>query len=119
MPRLRLAFAAYAVLLIALIWQSTPRPIGDGAEYFVQARALSELRSPALTAAQVRDYTAWLNGLGEPFHRLRVSHTYRSETARYEVPHFWVYSAFAAPLLLSTRWLGLHPNHAFTVLNAP
>jgi hypothetical protein len=109
---------AFSLLLISQVAGSSPRRVGDGAEYLAMALNLSEFHLPALSPGE-------LAHIKERFARLEIGFaddplTYPNLVARdgrQEFPHFWFYSALAAPLVWVTRVLGVHPNFSFTFLN--
>jgi len=109
---------AFSLLLISLVAGSSPRRVGDGAEYLAMALNLSEFHFPAVSPGE-------LALLKERFARLETGFaddplTFPNLVAsdgRQDFPHFWFYSALAAPLVWVTRVLGLHPNLGFTIIN--
>ncbi len=118
-PRGRWYFLlAFSLLLISLVAGSSPSRVGDGAEYLAMAMSLSEFHSPALSPEEIAH-------LQERFARLEtgfagVPLTFPNlvaEDGRQDFPHFWFYSALAAPWVRVTRVLHLHPNFSFTIVN--
>jgi hypothetical protein len=108
----------FSLLLISLVAGSNPRRVGDGAEYLAMTLNLSEFHLPALSHGE-------LAHIQERFARLETGFaddplTFPNLVAkdgRQDFPHFWLYSALAAPLVWVTRALDLHPNFSFTLLN--
>jgi hypothetical protein len=108
--------ASLTAVLIAASADSNPRRVGDGAEYLVMALNLSRLHPPALSVDEKRELVD----------RLAVTPGFRISTldqplvgadGRQDFPHFWLYPLVVAPVLAVVNGLGLHPNHAFTIVN--
>ncbi len=116
-------------LVAALSFSQVDRE-GDWAEYLAYAHAFSThltpdirpqdsayvanlMPSPQSAAGQAHDT---LEAGGIPHSGFHGDHL---ETASGKVYtwHFWLYSAFVAPLLTIVRWLGLPPLNAFVLCN--
>lgn len=108
----------YVLLLVALAALSTPRRVGDGLEYAAVALNLAAGRPPSLGPD---DKNAIAPSLAEwrdapPVTALNWPELVGRD-GRQDVPHAWVYPAVVAPALWITDALGVHANHAFTLVN--
>jgi hypothetical protein len=115
-PRLleRLRFAAlFAVFVLALVAESTPRFVGDGIEYVAMASNLAEGRPPALSAGELRSirgrYPDLVGTLEWP--------DLVGADGRQDFAHFWLYPAFAAPLVRLARAFGASALVGFAAFN--
>ena len=102
---------AYGLVLAALLLGSTPRAEGDYLEYVAMALQMASLQGPALTLPELDAIRAEL----EPF-GIAIQQTMPPGTV-YHFPHFWFYSALAAPGVAMTRVLAVHPVYGFALLN--
>jgi hypothetical protein len=106
-----------AVLVTAPL-DSTPRRVGDGNEYMAMAVNLSHGRPPALSRddriAVDRELAAFEGDFAVP----PVDTTLVGVDGRQDSFHFWLYPLIVAPWLAAARAAGLHPNAAFTLVNA-
>jgi hypothetical protein len=117
--RRRALLAAYAALLVFLVFGSSPRRVGDGAEYLAMAHNLQHLRPPSLTKAERRETRSLFKAVGSGYEDVRLSRDARllGKDGRQDLTHFWLYPALAAPWLWVTAGLGLNPTYAFTLVN--
>lgn len=98
---------------------STPRRIGDGGEYFVMALQLASGKPPALSPADLTQYKALLSRLGGGFESSLLDYPdLTAADGRQDFLHFFLYSAIVAPAVPLVGAVGLHPNWAFTIVNA-
>lgn len=98
---------------------STPRRVGDGGEYVVMARQLAAGRAPSVTAAELGEARAALAELGGGFETSLLEYpALVGRDGRQEFLHFFLYPLITAPALLAVSALGVHPNWAFSVVNA-
>lgn len=112
--------AAFLVLVTALISLANPRQVGDGREYVAQAFRMSRLAVPAVSEIEADRIDAEIDrvdpdyqtGLGGVLHE-----QWRGSDGRYEMSHFWLYSALAVPGVWTARLVGFHPHYAFTIVN--
>lgn len=112
-----LVWAALILVLVAAAADSTPRRVGDGAEYIAMALALSHGSPPALTDGELRDATAALDAApGFEFHGSLAQAPLRSG-GRQDFYHFWLYPLTVAPVLAVGRFVGLTFFVAFTLVN--
>jgi hypothetical protein len=98
---------------------SAPRRVGDGGEYFVMALQLASGRPPSLSAedlARVRQELAVLDGGFES--SLLDYPDLVANDGRQDFLHFFLYSLVVAPAVPLVTAAGLHPNWAFTFVNA-
>ena len=102
---------------VALVAESSTRRVGDGHEYIAMARQLSALRRPSVSQREldmVAGEMAALPGYGPTDLR---EPTLVAADGRQDFRHFWVYPMVVAPVLAVVRAIGLHWNHAFTMVN--
>ena len=112
-----LTTALLAGFYLSLVADSRPRRVGDGHEYLAMARQMSTGRPPALSAADLVRVSSEMERLGSGWSvDLAAPHLTGSD-GRQDFPHFWLYSAFVAPIVAVFALSGLHWNHAFTVFN--
>jgi len=113
-PRVALSLAA---VLLAGIADSSPRRVGDGAEYVAMAVNLSRGRLPSLSPDNIVETSARLeatpgfNDMGIPLN-VPAGADGRSDTY-----HFWLYPLLVAPLLALADLAHLHLNYAFAAVN--
>jgi Glycosyltransferase family 87 len=100
----RIFLAALIALLAILLARSTPRLIGDGAEYLAVADNLSRFQRPSLNYRQRQEARLEFPRLAGP-------------DGRQDVLHFWIYPALAAVPLMIVRALQLEPAVAFAFVN--
>ncbi len=114
-----LLWLAFAVAIV--LGAITPiRRTGDAHQYYAMAFALSHLRPPALTPAEMTSFKAWrdsqpvdsnfaLGGL--------LDQPTLVANGRQEFSHFWFYPLLAAPFVSGADLLGFHPGRGFLVIN--
>jgi hypothetical protein len=135
----RLATLAFAVWLVGLVWDRTPRRklivlvpvagmvlaasaesqpqrVGDSHEYVAMARGIAGLSGPARSEADVRASLADDWNERSPALTVVVP-SLRGRDGRYDFPHFWLYPALAAPFVPLADALGLHVRWAFFAVN--
>jgi hypothetical protein len=113
-----IAFAYGAALLIVAA-ASTPRRVGDGAEYVVMALRFASLHGPALSRSEIVDAQQQLATLGPGFGASLLEYPdLVAADGRQDFLHFWLYPLLVAPFVPVSSALGLHPNWAFTACNA-
>ncbi len=104
-----------AVVLAGVIG-SSPRRVGDSAEYVAMTLRMSTGVSPALDAdAPQRLLTEVVALPGFADARFDLSPPGLDGSRRFY--HFWLYSLLAAPVASVTRAIGAHPVYAFTAVN--
>jgi len=113
----RVILGCVAVLVTAPL-DSTPRQVGDGNEYMAMAINLSHGRPPALSADDRIAIDGELAALGSTFAVPPEDATLIGVDGRQDFVHFWLYPLIVAPWLAAARAVGLHPNTAFTLVNA-
>jgi hypothetical protein len=107
-----------ATLLILSAW-SPPRRVGDGGEYFVMALQLGKGHPPALSADELRDVKSELAGMSGGFESSLLEYPdLIASDGRQDFLHFFLYPLIVAPAVPAVRAVGLHPNWAFTLVNA-
>jgi hypothetical protein len=116
-PQRRVAVAAAALVLAALVAGSSPRRVGDGPEYLVTAMRLAALRPPALDDAEVAAMRVDLRAIGTGFEASFAVPPVRGADGRHDFPHFWFYPLLAAPGVWLAQAVGVHPNFGFTATN--
>ncbi|MBI4263485.1 MAG: hypothetical protein HY657_03835 [Acidobacteria bacterium] len=109
--------ACVAVLLVAAAWDSETRRVGDGFEYLAMARNLARVQAPSLSAADFVELEREANAHGDSSWRQAPMPSLQAADARFDFPHFWMYSLAAAPLVAGSTAAGLHPAAGFTMLN--
>lgn len=118
-------------LLIVLTSTSTPRRVGDGAEYMAMAASLSQFQPPSFSADSIAYLREKFPSLEDEFSyverqhllegtdgQLLREHYLQGSDGRYDLFHFWFYSGLAAPWFLILSAMGVHLNYSFTLLNA-
>lgn len=119
-PRVRqrpsVLIGSLAAVLITAAADSTPRRVGDGAEYLAMAMNLSRLHPPALSADERRDLVKRFETI-PGFAVATLDQPLVGADGRQDFPHFWLFSLFVAPLVAMVDGVGAHPNHAFTIFN--
>jgi hypothetical protein len=115
-----IAIASLAIIVFLLISQSPARRVGDGAEYMGMAYAISTGHSPALSPAEAKATSKFLDSFspsslfpGSLPHEANLQNSSHGQNFR----HFWMYSALAAPGLALSRVLGLNANWGFVLVN--
>jgi hypothetical protein len=107
--------ALLAAFIGVLAADSRPRIVGDGHEYVAMTWNMSQLRLPALTAAELTELEALLPPRPEGYNLLTPE--LRSSDGRLTFYHPWAYSLVAAPLVAGALWLHKPVLLAFTILN--
>ena len=111
-----LAFAVAIVLgAVAPI-----RRTGDAHQYYAMAFALSHLRPPALTPAEMTSFKGWRDRQPDDSHFPGgglLDQPALVADGRQEFSHFWFYPLLAAPLVGGAESLGFHPGRGFLVIN--
>jgi hypothetical protein len=108
----------YLATLLAAVWMSTPRRVGDGGEYFVMATQLAALQPPSLTRDELDVAAQRLKQVGSGFEAALIQYpNLVGPDGRQEFLHYWLYPLFVAPLVPVAHALDLHPNWAFTLTN--
>jgi hypothetical protein len=113
------AVLAYGAILVLLVALSTPRRTGDANDYLALAHHLSKLRAPtfAQDLGDIRPYfDRWGTGYEDVPMFFLVPEN-RGDDGRYDLQHFWFYSALVAPALAVTNAVEVHPNYAFAAVN--
>ena len=114
--RSRLRFLGLlAALIVGLTLESSPRVVGDGAEFVAMAWNLSMGRLPALTGEELRQAEELLPRRADGYGLSRPE--LRSADGRQEFYHFWAYSLLVAPLVRVAVGFDLPVLPAFTILN--
>jgi hypothetical protein len=117
LPRLNhrgLFLAGLLLLLVTLTAQSTPRVMGDGGEYLVMALNVARGAAPSLSPDDLREASVVMPGDAS---RRLVLPEYVGGDGRQDLPHFWLYSLLAAPLVRVATTLGGSPLLGFAALN--
>jgi hypothetical protein len=112
--------AAVAVLLLALAATSRVKRIGDGSEYLAMALQLASLRAPAIEQSEIPAVIAYERTVGGGFGFFTESFNYPQllgADGRRDFPHFWFYSALAAPGVALARAVGTTPVAGFVLAN--
>jgi hypothetical protein len=117
--RLRRYFLlAFSLLLIFLAAGSRPNLVGDGPEYLAIALNLSRFNLPAISPGEMARIEERYAQLGVGFGGILVDNSNLiGSDGRQDFPHFWFYPALAAPPVLVTRALSVHPYIGFTIVN--
>lgn len=119
-PRIRqrpmILIASLAAVLVTAAADSTPRRVGDGAEYLAMAMNLGHLRPPALSSDDKRELVQRFEHI-DGFGVATLDQPLVGGDGRQDFPHFWLYSLLVAPLVAVIDGVGAHPNHAFTIFN--
>jgi hypothetical protein len=112
------ATTLFVLFCLVMVATSTPRRVGDGAEYWAMAEQLAAFHRPSVARGDV-----WR--LEREAHR--IDHGFDASSFRFpelvaadgrqDFPHFWLYPLANVPALWLTHALGVHPNWAFTLTN--
>lgn len=119
-PSRTLLVAGVAVALLAEVLLASPQRVGDGPEYLAMALQLAQLRRPSLSELDVENTRARFKRLDRGFEEQNGTidlFPLKAADHRVDCPHFWFYSALAAPGVRLAEALGLHPNYGFVVTN--
>jgi hypothetical protein len=106
----------FAALLAALVLDSGPVVVGDGAEYLAMTRNLAHGRPPALTPEELAEAARPLPSQVDDFRF--VTPELQGRGGRQGFYHSWAYSLLAAPLWRLAEALGLPLLLAFSATNA-
>ena len=108
-------FAASCVgLILSLVSLSSPRRVGDGAEYLAMALSLADGSAPSVSGAVIAKVPAFFPG--DTGIQL-VDLNYRGADGRQDYTHFWLYPLLAAPFVRAALANGVNPVYGFVVLN--
>lgn len=111
--------AVYALLLVVLVATSPPRRVGDGGEYLAMALNIAHHGRPSFSTEDIARVETHLRSIGSGFEIVRLTMPdLRARDGRQDLPHFWLYSAAAAPFVVLAGIVGLHANYGFAALNA-
>jgi hypothetical protein len=106
------------VMLLCLIAGSTPRVVGDGAEYLAQAINFSMLHGPSIGRRAVPLIEDRLIAFDPAFADWSLEQSsVAASDGRRDFVHFWFYGLITAPFLITTDAIGLPPPVAFTLAN--
>ena len=106
--------AAVLALLLTFAARSTPRHVGDSAEYVAMSLNLSKFSRPSLTSADLAEARLRFPGAaGELLTRPEL----RASDGRQDLTHFWFYSLLAAPFVRVATAIGADPLAGFAALN--
>jgi hypothetical protein len=98
---------------------STPRRVGDGGEYFVMSLQLAGGGPPALSREELSTFRQRLARIGSGFETSLLEYPdLIGNDGRQDFLHFFLYPLIVAPAVPAVGWFGLHPNWAFTLVNA-
>jgi hypothetical protein len=106
-----------AFALLSAAATSFPRRVGDGQEYMAMALSIARLDRPAPNPNQLVALEADLASLDGDFAAPIRHGDLVGADGLQDFPHFWMYSAMAAPFVWMASVLKLHPNWGFTALN--
>ena len=112
------ATAAFVLLLAVAVASSHPRRVGDGTEYMAMAMNMAELRPPSVTASDIADIESKFQAMGNYSQSTLRNDIFLRPDGRQDFPHFWFYSALAAPEVRIAETVGINPAYAFAFLNA-
>jgi hypothetical protein len=107
---------ALAAVVVSAILDSSPRRVGDGAEYVAMALNMSRARPPAVTAAERKEIQAELERL-RGYEYAPLDQPLVGRDGRQDFYHFWLYPLCAVPFTILLGFVQAHPNTAFTLLN--
>ena len=117
--RAALLAALYFAALVLVSAASTPRRVGDGGEYFAMAMQFASGRPPSLSAEELQHVRQEFAALGAGFESSLLEYPdLVGRDGRQDFLHFFLYPLVVAPAMPLTTALGLHPNWAFTLVNA-
>lgn len=103
---------------LALIAGSTPRLVGDGAEYLAMSLNFAALKRPAIAPADLDTLHRKIVAVDPALDvwDIREAST-PGRDGRRDFSHFWIYPLLAVPFLWATELLHATPIAAFTALN--
>lgn len=117
--RAALIAVLYFVALLGVAVTSTPRRVGDGGEYLVMAMQLAAGRGPSINSEQLAAFKDELRTVGAGFESSLLDYPdLVAADGRQDFLHFFLYPLVVAPVMAIVRSVGLHPNWAFTAVNA-
>lgn len=106
--------AAVLALLLTLVARSTPRHVGDSAEYVAMSLNLARFSRPSLTSADLVEARSYFpEAAGARLTRPEL----RAPDGRQDLPNFWFYSLLAAPFVRVITAIGADPLFGFAALN--
>jgi hypothetical protein len=109
----------YLAALLISAAASTPRRVGDGGEYFVMALQLASGSPPSLSPDDLQQVRGRLQQLGGGFESSLLDYPdLVASDGRQDFLHFFLYSLIVAPAVVIVGLVNLHPNWAFTFVNA-
>jgi hypothetical protein len=115
-PRPAIVMVSLAAVLVTAAADSTPRRVGDGAEYLAMAINVAHGHPPALSADERHEMVARFSAT-PGFEVASLDQPLVGADGRQDFPHFWLFSVLVAPFVAITDAIGVHPNHAFTLFN--
>jgi hypothetical protein len=117
--RAALIAVLYFVALLGAAAASTPRRVGDGGEYVVMAMQLASGRGPSVSAGQLAAFKDELLAVGGGFESSLLDYPdLVAADGGQDFLHFFLYPLVVAPVMSIARTVDVHPNWAFTVVNA-
>jgi hypothetical protein len=109
----------YFVALLGAAAASTPRRVGDGGEYVVMAMQLASWRGPSVSSGQLAAFKDELLAVGGGFESSLLDYPdLVAADGGQDFLHFFLYPLVVAPVMSIVRTVEVHPNWAFTVVNA-
>jgi hypothetical protein len=103
---------------LCLVAGSTPRAVGDGVQYVVQALNFSRGGGPAITGADLAVLDADAARLAPEMAGWTVAaHSVEDARGRHDFLHFWFYALIATPFVGAAAAVGVTPLAGFVGLN--
>lgn len=116
--RRREAILVAIALAVALLAGSTPRPIGDGGEYLVQAYNFGSFGGPSISRRDIPRIHAQLERFDPGFATWEIERSsLAGKGGGRDFLHFWFYALLATPFLWITEAASAAPTYAFAALN--
>jgi hypothetical protein len=117
MHRAALAVAT-AILVAILLATSTPRIVGDGAEYVAMAINFADLDGPSMAPGDLEARQRAVAAIDGRFANWDIrGSTVAGRDRRRDFAHFWIYPLVAAPVTWIAQALSVSPLTAFTLVN--
>jgi hypothetical protein len=110
--------AIFLALAFCLVAGSTPRIVGDGGEYLVQAMNFASFNRPSLGRRAILEIEPQIHAIEPALSEWSIEKaTVPAADRRRDFLHFWFYALVATPALWGVNAVGASPVYAFTITN--
>ena len=116
--KLRVSLLIAFALALVLVSGSSPRLVGDGHEYMVQALNFARFSGPSIDHRVIPWMQRRLTTLDPRFATFDIEREAPgNRDGRRDFVHFWFYAWLATPMVWLADETGVNPLYAFTLLN--